>query len=225
VIALKNLLHIAAWPFVIAAAATSQCYAAAGETLGFYLGPVFAVTLILPVMAASQTRLLGAAVVAGSMVDVVGIAWLLVVFGPNLSFVQWLACYLVLAAYALALMALTRATAAWIAVIVGIAWLTWPVWTASFLNITLARWLTPAHPLMAINAVVLDHGVWLEQPLMYRYSTLGDDVPYALPGSIWPCVLVHGAIGLLLLAPEWWRARGRSQRREAAVEPTADPLT
>jgi len=122
-----------------------------------------------------------------------------------------------------ALTALARATTAWIAVIIGVAWLTWPVWTSPFINITLARWLTPAHPLMAINSVVMNYGAWLQQPLMYRYSSLGQDVPYLPPQSIWPCVLVHGAIALLLLAPEWWRARGRWQRREAAAGSTAAP--
>lgn len=218
-LSVRDLLRLSAWPFILAAAATSLCYAAAGGTLGFYLGPVMAVTLILPVMVAGHARLIGATIAAGAMLDAVGLAWLLAAFGPNLTFLQWLQCYLLLAAYAFALMALTRATAAWVAVVLGVAWLTWPLWTAPFLDITLARWLTPAHPLMAINRVVLDHGVWMEQPLMYRHATLGQDVPYALPRSIWPCVLVHTLIGLLLLAPAGWRAR--AGRRAAAAEGAA----
>jgi hypothetical protein len=222
-LSISELLRISAWPFALAAAAVSLCYAAAGETLGFYLGPVMAITLILPMMVGPQPRLMGAVIAAGAIVDAVGIAWLLAVFGPNLTFLQWLACYVILIAYALALMALTRATAAWLAVFVGLAWLTWPVWMSPFLNITLAAWLTPAHPLLTINSVVLNHGVWLQQPLMYRYSTLGDDVPYALPQSIWPCVIVHIAIAALLLAPGWWRARGQSPTPGAGAEPTAAP--
>jgi hypothetical protein len=218
-----DLLRIAAWPFIIAAAAVSLCYAAAGHTLGFYLGPVLAITLILPVIVSSQSRLVGAVVGAGAIVDAVGIAWLLAVFGPNLTFVQWLGCYCIVAAYAFALMALTRATAAWFAVLAAVAWLTWPVWTSPFIDINLARWLTPAHPLLAINSLVIHRGVWLVQPLMYQYSSLGQDVPYAMPRSIWPCVIVHAAIALLLLAPGWWRARGRSQMREAAAESKASP--
>ncbi|MEA2710242.1 MAG: hypothetical protein QOF78_2843, partial [Phycisphaerales bacterium] len=166
--------------------------------------------------------LLGAINVAGAMVDALGVACLFAVFGPQITFVQWLECYLVLAAYAFALTALSRATAAWVAVLVGIAWLTWPIWTAPFLDIGVARWLTPAHPLMAINSIVLNHGVWLEQPLMYRFTTLNQDVPYALPRSIWPCAIVHVFIGLMLLAPGALRARSR--RRAAAAEPTAAPL-
>ena len=58
------------------------------------------------------------------MVDAIGVAWLIAVFGPNLTFLQWLQCYLVLAAYGLALTALTARTAAWVAVLCGVAWLT-----------------------------------------------------------------------------------------------------
>jgi hypothetical protein len=224
-LSIYSLLRLSAWPFVIGGAAASLCYAAAGETLGFYLGPVMAVTLILPVLVAGQARLRDAMIVGGAITDAVGIAWLIAVFGPNLTFTQWLACYLVLAAYALALLALTRATAAWFATLLGVAWLTWPVWTSPFLNITLARVLTPAHPLMAINSVV-NYDFWLEQPLMYRYASLGQDVPYVPPHSIWPCVIVHALIALLLLGPRaWWRARERARARiqEAAGEPTTSP--
>ena len=220
---IRDMLRIAAAPFVIAALATLLCYAAAGNSLGFYLGPVFAIALILPPLVAAQQRLLDALVAAGAIIDAVGIAWLFAVSGPHLSFLQWLQCYLVLAAFALALMALTRITAAWVAVIVGVAWLTWPVWAAPFLDITLARWLTPAHPLMAINRVVLHMGAWAEQPLMYEHATLNQDVPYALPRSIWPCVIVHAAIALSLLAPGWWRARERATSSGAAAEPTEAP--
>jgi hypothetical protein len=220
---ISEIFRTATAPFVIAALAMLLCYAAAGNSLGFYLGPVMTITLILPPMVAAQRRFLDAIVVAGAMIDAVGIAWLLAVFGPDLTFMQWLQCYFVLAAYALALMAIARATAAWLAVILGVAWLTWPVWTAPFLNITLTAWLTPAHPLMAINSVVIHLGAWAEQPLMYQHATLNQDVPYTLPRSIWPCVIVHSAIALALLAPGWWRARGRAMSSAAAAEPTAAP--
>jgi len=222
-LSIADVLRISAWPFVMATLATGLCYAAAGETLGFYLGPVMAVTLILPVMVAGSARLRDAMIVAGAMVAAVAIGWVLTAFGANLSFIQWLACCLILAAYAFALTALARATAAWFATLLGVVWLTWPVWTSPFLNITLARCLTPAHPMFTLNAVLFDRGAWLEQPLMYRYSALGQDVPYTLPQSIWPCVIGHALIGLILLGPGWWRARGQSRMREAAAEPTAAP--
>ena len=212
------LLRPAAAPFVLAAVAIACCYAAAGMSLGFFLGPVVAVTLILPVMMPRLSPLLAAIFVAGTMVDTIGIAWLLAVPGPQLTFPQWLACYVVLAAYAFALLAATRALTAPVAFILGLLWLAWPVWTSPFLTVELARWLTPAHPLMATNRVVLHMGAWLEQPLMYRHTTLNQDVPYTLPRSIWPCVFVHVVIGLLLLTPAWLKARS-SRRRAAGAGP------
>ena len=221
---MRHLLGLSIAPFLIATLAVCLCYAAAGDSLDFYLGPTIAITLILPVMAAPHARWFDAVIVAGAMVDAVGIAWLLAVFGGNLTFPQWLECYLVLAAYAMALTSLTRATAAWFATLAGVAWLTWPVWTSPFLTIALVRVLTPAHPLMAINGALENYGFWLEQPLMYRYSSLGQDVPYLPPQSIWPCLIVHGAIALLLLVPRGWlQARGRSPQWEAAAESTAAP--
>jgi hypothetical protein len=224
-----DLTKIAAWPFALALAAVSLCYLAAGESLGFYLGSVFAVTLILPPLVAGETRGIDAAIVAGAIVDAVGIAWLIAVFGPNLTFAQWLACYVALAAYALALAGIVwlirpvvgQLTAGAFAVLLGIAWLTWPVWTSPFLTRELAAWLTPAHPLFAINRVLLDHGVWMQQRVMYRYATLGQDVAYALPRSIWPCVFVHGIIAAL--PPSTAALRARWSRRAGAAGPPAAP--
>ena len=67
----------------------------------------------------------------------------------------------------------------------------------------MAAWLAPAHPLLAMNRILLDLGIWTQQPWMYRHTTLGQDVAYALPGTIWPCVLLHAvmALGLLVKMP------------------------
>jgi hypothetical protein len=204
----RDLLRLSVMPSVLAAIAAALIYAAAGRTLGFYLGPLFAVTLILPPLVTRRIAATHATLIAIAVVDTFAVAWLLAVFGRDLDLRQWLACYVVLAAYGLAILALTRATAAWFALVAGALWLTWPVWTSPFVTINLARWLTPAHPLMAVNVVVRQHGMWLEQRLMYRYSSLGQDVPYLLPASIWPCVIVHAALGVILLS---LRPRGRSR--------------
>lgn len=227
---ISRAFRIAALPFLLGAAGTSLCYLAAANTLGFYLGPVFIVTLILPPLVAAETRGIRATLVAGAVVDAVGLAWLIFVFGPTLTLAQWLACYACLAACAFAsastvwvLRRMIGALAASsITVLLGVAWLTWPVWTSSFLTRGLAAWLTPAHPLMAINRVLLDHGVWTEQRLMYAHATLGQDVPYTLPASIWPCVLAHGLIAAP--APLWAWRRARWSRRAAAAGPPAAPL-
>ena len=48
------------------------------------------------------------------------------------------------------------------------------------------------HPLFAINGVLVNLGAWSHLPIAYReLTTLGQDVPYTLPASVWPMVLVH----------------------------------
>jgi hypothetical protein len=85
-----------------------------------------------------------------------------------------------------------------------IAWLTWPVWMASlWADPAVARWLDPLvaiHPLLAINGAGLDLGPWSHAPIAYRYLlNLGQDVPYALPGSAWRAVATHAGAGAVLL--------------------------
>jgi hypothetical protein len=62
--------------------------------------------------------------------------------------------------------------------------------------------LVVEHPIFTLNSIFPSLGVWTQQRLMYQLTPLGQDVPYRLPTSIWPCVLLHGVIGLCLLLPE-----------------------
>ena len=66
---------------------------------------------------------------------------------------------------------------------------------------------------------MLDLGVWMQQSVDNRYTALGQDVAYALPGSIWPCVLLHGLIATALSLPP---AKGRPSpsRAEASAPPS-----
>ena len=202
----RDLMRWSATPAVLAAIVAAAIYAAAGRTLGFYLGPFFATALILPPLVTRHVCTARALVIAAAVADTFAVAWLISVFAGDVGLRQWLACYVVLAAYTLALVAVTRVTAAWVALVVATLWLTWPVWTSPFVTIGLARWLTPAHPIMAVNSVVRQFGVWVEQPLMYRYTALGQDVPYTLPASVGASVLMHGAVALALLLPRLRRA-------------------
>ena len=211
---MRTVLRIAALPFVLAAVAAGLCYAAAGATLGFYFGSIALVSLILPAMAAGQDDRARTLIAGAAVVDGVGIVWLAAALGGATSLGQWLACYVALAAYALALCGLARGLNrmfGWIAaaagvVVAAIAWLTWPVWMSAEWSASAAGWLTPAQPLFAVNHVLLDLGVWTQQRLMYQYTALGQDVPYALPRSIWPCVLLHAFVGAMAL---WWSQPAR----------------
>ena len=203
-----RLVNLAAAPFGLGVVAAAWCglAAAGGVSLGFYFGPIALLSLIVPPLLAGERDRLAGLIVAAAATDGVGIVWLFAIAGRT-TLPQWLACYLVLAAYAWALCGLVRVVrAAPIVTVAALAWLSWPVWLSPHVSASAVAWLAPAHPLLAINHVLVDLGVWTQQRLMYAHTTLGQDVPYKLPGSIWPCVGVHALVGLTALLPARSRA-------------------
>src|SRR5574342_331320 len=103
-----RLIKLAATPAILAIVATIACYAAAGNSLNFYLGPVAMIGLIVPPLVAGAKDRLTRLIVAGAAIDGVGVVWLVVVLATRTTLLQWLACYVVLAAFAFALCGLTR---------------------------------------------------------------------------------------------------------------------
>jgi hypothetical protein len=174
-------------------------YVASGATLGLLIGSVTLATLIAPPLAVSQfalqRTLIAVAVTVANL-----LVWMFV-----LPFMDSLQCGVVLLAFTLALLSLRSAS---IAMIIAIAWLALPFWMQSAR--TLAT-LAPFHPIFAMNGACKSLGIWTQQPILYRLTTLGQDVPYELPASIWRCVLAHGIIALGLL----WPARANRIRSKA----------
>ncbi len=83
--------------------------------------------------------------------------------------------------------------------------LTWPIWAAKLLLKFDSQWLVDLlvkiGPLFAINASLDPTDAFTHRPLAYRLMNLGQDIPYTMPMSIWPCVIVHaltGACGVFL---------------------------
>ena len=225
---LGGLVRCSAAPFLIALAAGMSCYAAARGTLGFYLGGVGMMTILLPALVVKspspyplpEYRERGKTatfVRAAAVIDGIGVVWLLGLF-HSLSLLQWLTAYAVLVVWGLALAGLVLALkrggiapvgAAAIAVVIGLVWLTWPVWLAAAVRsqegTRLAAWLVPAHPLLALNGALGNHGIWLQQSVIYRHVTLGQDAAYSLPRSILPCVVVHLSVAAALTVVAGWR--------------------
>jgi hypothetical protein len=158
-----------------------------------------------------------ALVAAASVAGGVSLAWLAVTLlprPPEQPYPEpgdWAACTAAVGAFAFALAGLALVlrgarvgppVASFATTLLGLAWLTWPVWLSPWLagRAGLVGWLVPAHPLLAVNSVVRHLGIWDEQPLAYNLTTLNRDVPYPLPGGILRTVLVHGAIGVVLLS-------------------------
>ena len=224
---LTSLLKLAAYPFTLGLVAAVLCYLAAGLSLGLFLGPVAAASLIVPPMVAAARDRVSAIIVAGSVGDAIGIVWLFAVLSPDVSIVQWLACYAILIAYVFGLAGLVwllrgvigSLASVSIVTITAVAWLAWPVWTSPWLTAPVAAWLSPAHPLLAINHVLLDLGVWTQQPWMYRHTALGQDVAYTLPTTIWPTLIIHAVMALGLALPA--RVEASPPRSELSPAPAA----
>jgi hypothetical protein len=133
------------------------------------------------------------------------LVWGANLWAADISVFEWLRCCLVLATYIFALAGVTsllaavgipRSPAAAITILIGLLWLSWPVWLSPWLTQAMADWLVPANPIFAVNATLQHLGTWDRAPLAYRtLSTLNQDVPYRLPGSIVPACAVHAVIG------------------------------
>jgi hypothetical protein len=92
--------------------------------------------------------------------------------------------------------------AAAIVTVIALMWITSPIWFASHLSHSNSdfyiSWFAPPHPLLAINGILANLGIWSERPIAYAYLlNLGQDVPYTLPRSVWPCAGFHLLIGTL----------------------------
>lgn len=219
--------------FLIGLLVAGSCYAAAGDSLGFYLGPVVLAGVVVPAMVAQQARAGGAFFAAGAFLDAVGLVWLIPVFHFGAPYVfRWFLCYVTLGAFVLALFGgawafrrvVGSSIGAAIVTILALAWLLWPVWLSPYLSgdtgASTAAWLSDPHPLLAINRIVIDLGAWTQQRLMYQHTALGQDVPLALPRTILPCVIVHAATGLALL---WAGSVHRRRRNPHPVESSMTP--
>src|SRR5439155_18913499 len=129
----------------------------------------------------------------------------------RITVLQWLLCDIVLIAFASAVagqaVAMVKVTrhllaASAITVILNFAWLSWPIWLAPHLSgarqTMLVSWLVWLHPIFAINGALSDLGTWTHQPIMYHLTNLGQDIPYTLPASVWPCAMAHGLLAIFL---------------------------
>ena len=220
---------IALPPLVLGFAAAGLSYLAAGHSLGFYFGGAAMIALLVPPLCVMHDRPLDALIAAGSAIDGIAIAWLVAALATPVTLGQWFAAYLVIFAFGAALFSsallLRRAIgptlAAALTTIVALLWLAWPICLSPRISGGAVAWLAPAHPLLALNHVFNEMGVWTEQRLMYQFTALGQDVPYKLPASVGPCVLVHAAIALVLGWFVWSSRPAESAAPRSEVSPAS----
>ena len=191
--------------FVLALVGAIVSNIAAGATFGLLIGSTAFAPIIAPTITTRSHRLwIAIAVTLANL-----LVWIF-----SIPIIDAFECAIVLVAFTLALMALRSAS---IAILVGLIWLSLPIW----LRTDPAATLSAYHPLFAMNGACDTLGIWTQQPILYRLTTLGQDVPFELPSSIWPCVIAHGVIALTLLVPT---RRPRSTTATAGDAP-ADPQT
>jgi hypothetical protein len=209
----SSIIPTALVALIASSASTGLCLALCGASLQLFLAGFFFASLILPPMVLTHTSIKHRLLLAACVVDGIGVVWLFSIASPQIAFIQWLKCYVVLICYATCLagfvMLLVRLRiapifASAITTILALAWLTWPVRLSPHLTgasaETTVKYLTWIHPLFAVNRVLANLGAWSHFPIAYRYlTTLGQDVPYTLPTSIWPATILHLAIGFLCL--------------------------
>jgi hypothetical protein len=223
--------------FLLSATLAGICWLAAGPTLGLFLGPPALLCILIPQTVSVTDRAIHRWAI-----------WLLATLGTAIIWYSALPdivgtnarqvglCVIVLSALILLLVAATdallwsgirpTAAAAWITVLCLI-WLSWPIWLSGHLTghlgETIANRLVYAHPLFAINAA-LHFDLWDHYPFMYStLSSLNQDVPYRIPPSIWPAVIVQGApaAALLLIHPAFARQLAkRKLNRQGAKTPS-----
>ena len=201
----RSILHAGLPAFSLSTLMTLWCGWATGANLGLFLGSLLLAATCLPGLVAAEEPALGWAVAVAASVGA-AIVWGIFSLHVDVTATELCRCLIVYTAFACALAGLTTLLragrfvapiAAAFVVLTAMAWLTWPVWLSPWLTQRAADWLTPAHPLFAVNAVLRHLGTWDRQPIAYRMLTvLNQDVPYRLPASIAPALLLHLLIGL-----------------------------
>jgi hypothetical protein len=190
--------------FVLALIGAIISYLAARATFGLLIGSTAFTCLIAPTLAQRSSRVwIAFAVTVANLV-----VWVFAI--PIVDAVE---CAIVLLTFTLALVAVRSAS---LAILIGMIWLSFPVLVRS----DAGAWLVTYHPMFAMNGACNTLGIWVEQQILYGLTTLGQDVFYELPSSIWPCVIAHGVIALTLLVPT-----RRLSKTAPADDAPSDPQT
>ncbi|HLL88498.1 MAG TPA: hypothetical protein VK324_04285, partial [Tepidisphaeraceae bacterium] len=199
---------------VLCAVSLAVCASVTGWSIGLLFGA--AVTLALTVPAVTSLPSNGRALAAVTCAVLVAAAgWVVAARIGTAS--QAAAVAVLLAAFAMALAGITATLArtrmapplaAAVVTTLALAWLSWPVWLSA--DAATVDRLVAVHPLLAMNGAMESSEPWTQWPVMYRLTSLGQDVPYALPRTAWPAVVAHAIVSAVTWAvttvPVWRRA-------------------
>jgi len=180
-------------------------YQVTGATLDLFVGGIFIAALITPPLAAvsSQSAI-------GICLGIAG-TWWLAVHRYAISIGQWSMCLGVLISFTLVLTTTVRllirlklpaVVASAIITLLSLAWLTWPIWLSSTLAGAQLHWSVIFQPILVINHIISNLGIWTEQQVAYGLTNLGQDVQYQLPSSAWPIIAMQSGLSILASLPK-----------------------
>ena len=224
---LRHALLVAAPPLSFSLLLTVLAYAAAQLSLGLFLAPLGIVAIIGPSLALAPRAWIDRFIAVGALLLPILVIWLVPVFQSPVAIGEYLRACLLLGSFTFAIVSLawamhrllsSPALAAAIVLVLSVAWLSWAIWAAKYLagdeRAALVDKLIWAHPVFSMNGLLrIPFPVpWVQYKFAYMHTNIGQDIPFELPGSVWPCVVLHVAIGgVLLLASV-------VQRRQTAVD-------
>jgi len=196
---------------ILATLFTAIAYALCGPTLGVLLCGLFAAGLLIALLDDPSRPTAHRAFHAAAILDSVALVWIVSVLFSPVTFLQWLQAYVVLISVGASVLSMRLIGAdGRIAAFTWMAWFAAPVTLAHAMlgshGVTIASAITRFHPLFALNRIVIDQGAWTSGDIAYRLLTpLGQDVAYALPGSVLPCVIGHLIVtGVCLFCWRFW---------------------
>jgi hypothetical protein len=221
--------------FLLCLLLVSNCAWAAGRTLGLFLGPPALFGILLPQTVSVLGRASQRWMVWLLACLAPAIIWFFALPGmPGTNARQVAFSLIILSSFNLLLIALTDAllwsgirptAAAALVTLISLAWLSWPIWLSGHLagraGASIANDLVWAHPLFAMNATLHPFDSWDHYPFMYStLTTLNQDVPYRIPQSIWPAVLIHAIPAVVILSLHPLLAREIKLNRQGAKTPS-----
>lgn len=171
------------------------CWFIAGPSLGLFLGGMALAAILAPPLGLLRHSWINRIAIVGCITDAVAAVWLVACIGGHVSFAQWIECYALLIAWTFFIASIAwlaasgplrihAVLASALATFLALAWIAAPIWLSPGGSSAAMQQVALVHPLITINGVIPQLGIWTEQPAMYRLTSLGQDVPYRF-NSAW----------------------------------------
>jgi hypothetical protein len=190
------------------------CYLVAGNSLDQFLASIFFGSILMPPFSAIAGQSPGGWLHLIAITLGTSCCWFMPLHQQMISPGQLVMCLVVLISLLALLMTTVQAlmrlkvqpvAASAIVTIAILAWLTWPIWLSPSLAGSQLRWSVMFQPIFAINHILSNLGIWTEQQVAYNLTSLGQDVQYQLPTSVWPIIGLQFGLAIVpwFISRDW----------------------